>query len=187
MATAITNPMHLTPTAKGDIFTWGGSDWIKLAVGTNNYLLGADSGTSSGLNYFHIIAGTNMTITPGSGTLTFDASGGGGMTWNEVTGTSQAMVAGSAYWSNNGSLVTMTLPTTAAKNSVMAVAGYGAGGWKIAQNANQKMYLGTSTTTTGTGGSIVSTATKDAIAIILCTVEDLEFVCFGVEGNPFVT
>jgi hypothetical protein len=62
-------------------------------------------------------------------------------------------------------LTTVTLPATPKLGDTIAVDGYTAGGWKIAQNANQLIYFGTQTTSTGIAGSLASTAAKDCIRI----------------------
>ena len=53
-------------------------------------------------------------------------SGGGGMTWNTVSGTSQTAVVDNGYITNNAGLVTVTLPTTAAVGKVLSIAGQNA-------------------------------------------------------------
>ena len=59
-----------------------------------------------------------------------------GITWTEVTGTSQAAAVDNGYICNNASLVTVTLPPTCAVGKLISIAGKGAGLWKIAQNAS---------------------------------------------------
>lgn len=87
------------------------------------------------------------------------------MSWVEVTGTTQAMSVGTGYVANNASLVTLTLPATAALGDGLRVLGKGVGGWKIAQNASQQIILGKLTSTAGTGGSISSLFTSDCVEI----------------------
>jgi len=62
-------------------------------------------------------------------------------------------------------LTTVTLPATPILGDTIAVDGYTAGGWLIAQNANQLIYFGAFVTTTGVGGSLASTAAKDCVRI----------------------
>lgn len=83
----------------------------------------------------------------------------------EVTGTSASMSVNTTYIANNGSLVTLTLPITAALGSFIKVEGLGAGGWKIAQNASQTMQFLSLVTTTGITGYIASTTRYDSILI----------------------
>ena len=104
----------------------------------------------------------------------FVAGIGGGITWAEVTGTSQSASINSGYIANNASLVTITLPTTAPVGSVLQVVGSGAGGWKVAQNSGQSIVYGDVSSTVGTSGYIASVYHRDCIELI-CTVENTEF------------
>lgn len=104
-------------------------------------------------------------------------------TFNNVTGTSQAMAVNHGYIANNAGLVTMTLPATAAIGSELEVAGNGAGGWIIAQNALQIIHIGNAASTPGVGGSVASSNRYDSIRLV-CTVVDKEFVTVGgPQGN----
>ena len=110
------------------------------------------------------------------------AGGGGGLTWSEVTGTTQAMATDNVYVANNASQVVLTLPTTAAVGDVVGVVGKGAGGWRVAQNASEIIYIANSTSTTGTGGYIESTHRRDAVELV-CVVADTEWVVRSSIGN----
>ncbi len=103
-----------------------------------------------------------------------------------VTGTSQAAAVNNSYIANNASLVTVTLPATAAVGSVVNVGGLGAGGWLLAQNAGQTIHFGNATTTTGTGGSIASQNQYDNITV-QCVVANTTFVVQASQGNLTVT
>jgi hypothetical protein len=127
-------------------------------------------------------AGTNITITPGANTISIAATAGGGMTWTEVTGTSQSMAVANGYILNNAGLVTATLPSTAAVGDIVALVGKGAGGWKLAQNASQLIHFSSSTTTTGTGGSLASTNQYDCVEVI-CTVANTTWTVKSSIGN----
>lgn len=97
------------------------------------------------------------------------AASGGGLPVTNVTGTSQQAAVNSAYLANNASQVTVTLPTTAAVGDRVEVIGWGAGGWRIAQNASQTITYGTNfTTTAGTGDGIVSSSRYDSV-VLVCT------------------
>ena len=146
--------------------------------------VGSDSGSATPSSHTFSIVGTGGISTSGSGAnITIDGSGiSGGISWTEVTGTSQNMVADNYYWANNASQVTMALPTTAAKNTVLRVAGYGAGGWTITQSSGQIIHYLSQDTTTGATGSITSTQRYNSIEL-LCTVADTEWVVLQVTGN----
>lgn len=106
----------------------------------------------------------------------------GGTTWNVVTTTSQAIAVNNGYISNNASLVTMTLPATAAVGTIVEVTGLGAGGWKIAQNALQSINFGSKTTTVGTGGSLASFNQFDSIKLV-CVVANTTWNVLSSQGN----
>lgn len=128
------------------------------------------------------ITGTaGITVTNGAGTITI-SGGGGGYTWTEVTGTSQAMAANSGYISNNPALVTLTLPTTAALGTTLSIAGKGAGGWKVAQNAGQEIFFGSSATTIGATGYLQSTQQFDSIELLCITANTQWTVITGPQG-----
>ena len=124
----------------------------------------------------------------GAGALpSFQAGGGGGVTWNNQASSSATLAVGNAYWTNNGaSLVTYTLPTTAAQFTIIQVLGNSSGGWKIAQNASQSIVAGNLTSTVGTGGSVQSTTATDGVAL-LCTVANTTWQVYAGSGNYSVT
>jgi hypothetical protein len=114
------------------------------------------------------------------------ALGSGGLTWNEVVGTTQTAVVNNGYVCNNAALVTVTLPDTAAFGSIVRICGKGAGGWKVAQNAGETIHFGIQDTTTGAGGSLASTNQYDTVEL-LCTVADTEWTVLTSVGNLVVT
>jgi hypothetical protein len=106
-----------------------------------------------------------------SASFSVDANGfvqftGTTFAWTDVTGTSASMAVNNGYLADNAGLVTLTLPSTAVQFSIIEVKGYGAGGWKIAQNANQKIIFGNQATTVGVGGSLASTNANDGVKLI---------------------
>lgn len=131
----------------------------QLAIGST----GADPSAAT------LTAGTGVTITNGSGSITVNAAGGG-LTWTVVTGTTQAAAVNNGYIANNAGLVTVTLPATSAVGDTVAVTGINnATGWRVAQNAGNTIFFGTSTTTAGVGGSLSSTATRDTVYLVCMT------------------
>lgn len=106
----------------------------------------------------------------------------GGISWNEETGTSATMAVDNGYIANNAALVTLTLPDTAALGSVVRVAGKGAGGWKIAQNAGETIHFGTSSTTTGATGYLQNTEQYDAVELV-CITANTDWVVISSVGN----
>lgn len=122
-----------------------------------------------------------ITVTNGAGSITI-SGGGGGYSWTEVTGTTQTMAANSGYITNNPALVTLTLPTTAALGTTLSIAGKGAGGWKIAQNAGQEIFFGSSATTIGVTGYLASTQQFDSIELLCITADTQWTVITGPLG-----
>lgn len=117
--------------------------------------------------------------------LSWGTGGNGGITFTSVTGTTQQAAINNGYIANNASLVTITLPSTAAVGSIVSVVGNGAGGWKLAQNAGQTINFGDMPTTTGTGGSLTPNNQFDCVEVI-CTVANTTWVVKSSIGNIFV-
>jgi len=169
--------------------TSGSGSTVTVAVDGNVAdSFSTDSGSATpAAGVITIAGGTNVTTSGSGSTVTINSSGGGGITWNEVTGTSQGMSVDNGYIANNASLVTLTLPDTAALGSVVRVCGKGAGGWKIAQNASESIIWDESTSTTvGVGGSLDSTDDYDAVEL-LCTVADTTWTVLSSKGNISIT
>ena len=131
-------------------------------------------------------SGQVLTATSNSAATWQTPAAGGGLTWTEVTGTSQAAAVDNGYICNNAALVTVTIPTTAAVGKIVRVAGKGAGGWKIAQNASESIQFGNQVTTVGVGGSIASVQQYDAVEII-CIVADTTWMVISSQGNLSIT
>jgi hypothetical protein len=90
--------------------------------------------------------------------------------WINVTSSPQNLVANLNYLSNNGaSLITYTLPLTAAFGTVIQISGFSSGGWTLAQNAGQSINFGSLTTTTGAGGSLSSSNKNDYVRLLCVT------------------
>ena len=150
-----------------------------LGVATNGQLPIGSTGADPVLAT--LTAGSGISITNGAGSITISGSGGG-LAWTDVTGTSQAMAVNNGYFADNAGLVTLTLPSTAALGSLIAVVGKGAGGWKIAQNAGQTIHFGFVNTTTGTGGSLASTNQYDVVYLV-CSTANTDFTVVQSIGN----
>jgi hypothetical protein len=145
------------------------SDGTNFVASTETWAVPGSSGnilTSDGTNW------TSAAPTPA-----------GALPWTVVTGTTQAGAVNNGYIANNAGLVTVTLPATSAVGDIMAVTGINnATGWKIAQNAGNTIYFGSSTTTPGTGGSLASIATRDTV-YLLCVTANATWNVLSSVGN----
>lgn len=131
-----------------------------------------------------LTGGTNVTLTQSGQDISIAATGG--VLWNEVTGISQTAAVNNGYILNNAGLVTLTLPSTASVGDVVEVAGKGAGGWKVGQNSGQLIHFGSTTTTTGTGGSLASVNQWDNLRL-LCVTANTTWTVLSSQGNITVT
>jgi hypothetical protein len=124
-----------------------------------------------------IISGFGINVSPGPNSLTISStSGGGGLAWSNVAGTSQTAAVNSGYVTANSSLTTVTLPATAALGSVIAVQGYGAGKWVIQAPGAQVVHIGSSASS---GGGSVSAANQYDSITLVCVVADSAWSLYG--------
>jgi hypothetical protein len=139
-----------------------------------------------------IVSGTIATARLGSGTANSGSFLRGDQSWQPlpfialsfiaVTGTTQAIAVNTGYRANNAALVTLTLPSTAAVDTIIRVTGQGAGGWRIAQNAGQQVFFGDTVSTVGTGGRLDSTHFRDCVELI-CIVANTTWQVVSAIGN----
>jgi hypothetical protein len=163
-----------------DLLIGAASNGITSLALTNGQL--AIGNTGADPTAATLTAGTGVSITNGAGSITINATGSG-LTWTVVTGTSQAAAVNNGYIANNAGLVTVTLPSTSAVGDMVAVTGINnATGWKVAQNAGNQIFFGTSSTTSGTGGSLASTATRDTVFLV-CMTANATWNVVGAVGN----
>lgn len=161
----------LTTITDNSVLVGSGTSAITpIVVGTNGQVI---IGSTAADPVFATLSSTGGTIsyTTGAGTLNIDTTAQPGVTWSVQTDTTQAAAADGAYIANNAGLVTVTLLAAASAGigTKLRVTGINnATGWKIAQNASQQIFLGTSTTTAGVSGSLASTAIRDSVELV-CT------------------
>lgn len=151
-------------TTKGDLIVHGSST-TRLGVGSDGQVLTADSTQTDGVKWAAVPTG---------------------LTWTDVTGTTQTAAVNNGYIADSASLVTITLPSTAAVGSIVEIVGKGAGGWEVSQNSGQQVHFGTTSTTSGTGGSLASVNQYDAVRLI-CITADTTWSVISSQGNITVT
>ncbi len=127
-------------------------------------------------------AGFVLTANAAGTSPSFQAIPSSAMTYTDVTGATQALAVNNGYIMNRATLITATLPATAAEGSIIDIVGKGAGGWLIAQNSGQTIHFGNINTTTGATGSLASSAQYDCIMLI-CTTANTDFVVKSSIGN----
>jgi len=179
----------------GDVTLYN-NDIKPQATQTGNLVHTLPSTTGTLLNsaVTSAVAGTGISVSASTGAVTFTNTGV--QSFNGATGAVTAGVAlafsvitadqtaaiNTGYIANKGTLLTLTLPTTAAVGSVIRVSGMNAGLWKIAQNASGIIHFGKTDTTTGVGGYISSTLARDAVELV-CVVANNEWNVISSVGN----
>lgn len=144
----------LTSATIGDlIYASGTNVWANLSVGANP---------------------DGYVLTLLSGLPAWSPATGGGLTFNTVTASTQAMAVNNTYYSTYAGTCVMTLPASAVEGDMVEIITDTSHLIQIAQNANQLIYCGAQNgvslvTTTGTGGSI-TTISPNTIILLKCIV-----------------
>jgi len=163
-----TNTVSGLATANRGVLTTGatGVPAITALATDGQLIIGSTAGAPAAAT---LTAGTGISITNASNSITI-ANTSTGLTWTVVTGTTQSMAVNNGYIANNAGLVTATLPATSAVGDIVEITGINnATGWKIAQNAGNQIFFGSSSSTAGTGGFISSTDTRDSVRLVCVT------------------
>lgn len=135
-----------------------------------------------------ITTGTTRTLTvqDSDGTIAYLSDIPTGITWNVVTGSTQACAVNNAYFANHNGTLAFTLPSTAAVGDTIQICQMFAGqGFTVAVNTGETIYIGNTNTTTTTG-TLASTADGDWIELV-CRVANTDWQCNVKSGNITVT
>ena len=174
-----------TLTNHGLLVGAGTSAITQLANATNGQLPIGSTGADPVLAT--LTAGTGISIVNGVGSITISA-GGGGFTWNDVTGGSATLAAENGYIADAAGLTTFTMPTNNSIGDTIKIVGKGSGGWKIVYGALQNIIFGSSAST-ATTGNIASTNANDCVELV-CTTASVAAPIFTVVssvGNISIT
>lgn len=165
-------------TANSSVLTTNSSGVpvFSTAMTNGQVIIGSTGATPTAAT---LTAGGGISISNAAGSITITSSGGGS-SWTEVTGTSQAMVVDNGYIANNAGLVTLTIPATAAIGQQFEINGKGAGGWLVQANIGQTIYF--SGATSSVAGSIASTHRRDCVGI-RCITANTEFEVYSSVGS----
>jgi hypothetical protein len=159
-----------------------GAGTFNIFTQSNGMTLYTGTGNQHQTNFAFANTSANRTATfqDSSGTVAWLSDiTGGSVTWNVITGASQAMTTNNGYVANRaGTAVAFTLPTTAAVGDVLPIIGINTGGWSLAQASGQSVQIGATTSTVGAGGSVTSQAGTDSVYLI-CVVANTKWAILG--------
>jgi len=128
-----------------------------------------------------LTAGAGISIANGAGSITISNSGSSG--WVDQTTGTVTMTTNTGYTSDDGaSLVTFTLPTTAAIGDFIEINGKGSGLYTIAQASGQQIHFGNIASTSGASGTVSSTLQYDCIRL-RCITANTTWVVVSSVGN----
>jgi hypothetical protein len=134
--------------------------------------------SSAALNFAGSVSATNF-IGAGHGLTNVP----GAFFWVTVSGTSGQILPNVGYiCTNNISPVTLTLPSSPSVGDVYKVAGVGAAGWIIAQNAGQNIFSGN--LSESVGQSWVAVEGSYDWSAIASSADGTKLVATGGSGNP---
>lgn len=169
-----------SPTAHGVMISEGASAVTPIVLTAGQVLIGTTAGDPAGAT---LTAGSNVSITSASGSITINASATASpVSWNVVT-TNTNLVKNNGYFSNSVAPLTFELPATAAVGDTYYVWGV-LGSWVISQNAGQNIQLFIGQTTVGTGGALTSNnATGGDYVEIVCMTANTFFMATMLEGS----
>ncbi len=176
-STALVNAASITAGWTGTLSGTRGGTGVNN--GASTITIGGSITFSGAFSFTGTLTNTTSVTFPTSGTLA-TTSQLNFVTWNDVSGTSQAAVINNGYIISNASQTTVTLPATAAEGTVFAVQGKGAAGWILQANTGQVIHLGSSATSSA--GSLTSTNQWDSVTIV-CVTANTTFAVTSVIGN----
>lgn len=185
----------LTPSANQLIYATSSSALSNLSTSSRSTLIAGATGVLGWATSFTdgqvligsstadptpatLTAGRGIVITNASNSITISASAFVDQTTASIILTPNTILSVNA----GATLVTATLPSTCPAGASFKILGGSSGGWVLAQQAGQQIRLGTSLTTSGTGGSLASTAQGDCITVY-CTVANTTFIAESPAAN----
>ncbi len=149
----------------GTAGTLGESNVLRIGNGTGGSGGNLSKAFISGINGVTVSNTKFVTINSSTDQLGVISASSLIFTWNDVTGTTQAVSASNGYISDNAGTVTFTLPASSTLGDEFRIVGL-QGAWTLHQNANQQIKIGSSATTIGVGGSLSSTNSGDSIELV---------------------
>lgn len=131
----------------------------------------------------------NVLTSDGAGNwLSSPPTGGGGLTFNAVSSSTQALAINNCYYTTYAGLNVMTLPAVAAVNSIIEIiAGPSGNTFKVAQNSGQMIYYAAQNgvsivSQSGTAGYLQSSS-PNTIVTLKCVVANTTWVVLYANNN----
>ena len=153
----------------------------------SSFTLSGLSADATSTLYTETLSSTNLyATTVTAATVSANVYQGlGYLTPTAVTDTSVTMSANNTYVANNAGIVSATLPASAGVGAVIEIVGYGAGMWRIIQQAGQTIHFGNVDSTTGATGYLSATLAHDCVRL-MCVATSTDYVVVGSMGNIVV-
>jgi len=167
-------------TANKAVLTTGATGIpVLTAIATDGQIIiGSTAGVPAAAT---LTQGTGITITNAGNSITIAATATGVTIVNQNSG-SVTMAANSEYYINNGaSLVTLTLPASAAVGDTYTIVGQSSGGWIVAEASGQTIHSNGNATTTTTG-TLASTNQYNSL-VLKCIVANTTFSAVNINGS----
>lgn len=166
-----------TLTARSVLTTNAAGAVTAIPVTNGQIVIGSTAGAPAAAS---LTQGTGITITGGSNSITIASNGAN--PWVDQTGASVTMAVNTGYTSDDGAtLVTFTLPPTAAIGDWIEINGKGSGGWTLIEAASQIIHYGNQTTTVTTG-SLSSSNQWDCVRL-RCVTANTTWTVVSAVGN----
>lgn len=127
---------------------------------TNGQLIIGNTGNAPATA--QLTAGAGIAITNGAGSISISATGSS--TWQSIN--ANVTAAASTGYFVTANAVSIALPATSSVGDSFEVALAGGTSWTITQGAGQQIFFGNISSTSGTGGSVVSTASGDCVRLV---------------------
>ncbi len=175
-----TNTVSGLATSNRGVLTTGatGVPAITALATDGQLIIGSTAGAPAAAT---LTAGTGVSITNGSNSITVNAVGGG-ITWSVVT-VDTTFTVNTGTIANRAGTLAMALPAISAVGSIIEITGINtAAGWQITQAASQQIFFGNTSTTLGATGSLTSTAIRDSLKMV-CVVANLTWNVLSSIGN----
>lgn len=138
---------------------------VLTALATDGQLIiGSTAGSPAAAT---LSAGTGISITNGSNSITIAATSGG-FTWTDATNATYTLAAENGYVTDRGGGVTYTLPASGTLGDEIIIVGK-LGLATVTPNANQQIVMGSASGTVGVTGTAVATNAGDCMTLICIT------------------